>query len=961
LTGPSVEGELEGMHRFRLTTVVSLILCLGSACRTPSKVNHGGAAAEPAQGRHVWMDDSGEGRAQVVLFRRDVMVQGEPRKATLNLFADSRYLLSVNGTTIGVGPARAYPEHPEYDTVDLRPFLRDGKNVIGVKVLNFGTLSYQLRRNPGTFIAWGEIKSDGATDDLRTPGAWKAIRDEGYDRTAPRMSFATSPIEEYDARRGQTGWQDPNLSLQDWQTPVPLKYPELRGPLSPRSIPDLTQDLITPKQLVSARALKDDEQLFAFRVKVPDKTRDEFAHGHLVFARTAIHSPKAQTVTVGLWWGDHYLNGEGPLVHEGLAPGYRARRVIRLNLKAGWNPFFVRYRAIWGIWDFRMAVPKEAGLTFSTQRNFDGGPVFETAGPFDTERENALLATAMPLPDDTDALRWKPVSRTEGARNPAVNIAWSRPGEALPIDRSRLFDIEIPAGPDAALVFDLGGKQLGRMFIEYEAGANTAVDIGFSEDLEDGVPTVLRRAGVYAGTRHVSAGGLSRFETITPYGARYLQVNVTGHGNGARIRRVGMIRQVYPFEKTGSFVSSDPMLNAIWEMGWRTLQVCSEDSYVDTPFRERGLYAGDALPETAITLATSGDLRLAVRSLRLFQQMYADVFKPGLQPHPDEVGLLGDFPYITLDIWKWVIDRTGDLALAREMYDEYRFLVDSALQRRDPDGLVTMKHVFIEWSAIEKNEVKSTAFHSLLARNTRALADIAGRLGDSPAAQFYASAAQELEQAIRKHLWDADRGAFRDGIKDGKPIDSALPISNAWPAYWGIPDEAQLQKLGDFWERELRDIGSGTRTMRATPYGGFYVIGALYRGGHARIAEDFMRKYWGQMITFLDDTAWEDFDPGNNGTLSHAWSGSPTYHLSTQVLGVDLGYPVQGTPDDIVIAPQAETIEWAHGTVPHPRGVIKVGWRVDGELLRMHVEVPEGVEYQVKPRGRLGQLRLLLE
>jgi alpha-L-rhamnosidase len=951
------------MDRCRITTVVSFGLTLGlfSACRAPQKIGGGHDAAEPEQGRHVWMDDSGEGRAQVVLFRRDIVVQGDLQKATLNLFADSRYLLSVNGNTIGAGPARAYPEHPEYDSIDLRPFLHAGKNVIGVKVLNFGTLSYQLRRNPGTFIAWGQVQDEGAAQDLRTPGNWKAIRDEGYDETAPRMSFATSPIEEYDARKGVPDWQSPDASLAGWQTPVALKNPSMRGPLTPRSIPDLTQDLVTPKHLLSANALKDDEELFAFRVKVPDRTGSEFSHGHLVFAKTAIHSPKAQTVTVGLWWGDHYLNGAGPLVHEGLAPGQRARRVVRINLRAGWNPFFVQYKAIWGIWDFRMAVPRDARLTFSTESNFDGGPVFETAGPFDSGREAELALLPKPFAPETTSLRWTPVPRNEGARNPAVNIAWSQQGSPLAIDRDRLFDIDIPAGPDAALIFDLGGKQLGRVFIEYEAGANTAIDIGFSEDLEEGRPTILRRSGLYSGTRHISAGGVSRFETITPYGARYLQVNVIGHGNGARIRRIGMIRQVYPFEKKGSFVSSDPMLNAIWEMGWRTLQVCSEDSYIDTPFRERGLYAGDALPEVAITLATSGDLRLAVRSLRLFQQMYESVFKAGVQPHPDEVGLLGDFPFITLDIWKWVIDRTGDLALAREMYDEYRFLVDSALERRDPDGLVTMPHVFIEWSQIEKNKVKSTAFHALLARDARSLSDIASRLGDSPAAQFYSNAAQQVEQAIRTHLWDPQKGAFRDGIKDGKPIDSTLPISSAWAALWGIPDEAQLAALGAFWERELRDIGIGTRTARATPYGGFYVIGALYRGGHARIAEDFMRKYWGQMIAYLEDTAWEDFDPGLNGTLSHAWSGSPTYHLSTQVLGVDLGYPVQGSPDDIVIAPQAETIEWARGTVPHPRGVISVNWRVDGDVLRMHVEVPEGVEYQVKPRGRLAGLRLQMQ
>src|SRR5204862_8250949 len=71
---------------------------------------------------------------------------------------------------------------------------------------------------------------------------------------------------------------------------------------------------------------------------------------------------------------------------------------------------------------------------------------------------------------------------------------------------------------DALPIF--GGKQLGRFFIEYDALAGTVIDAAWAEDLTGSLPSVMKRPGLYTGTRHVSAGGFSRFETIKPYGSR---------------------------------------------------------------------------------------------------------------------------------------------------------------------------------------------------------------------------------------------------------------------------------------------------------------------------------------------------------------------------------------------------------------------------------------------------------
>src|SRR5687768_1086669 len=242
--GQRLEGCNGGRHHRRGVALSLLLVCscgpstrplTMSASASDEATDTQSAARAPLEARaptpappFVWADASGEGRAQVVWFRRDLDLATVPGEASLHLFASSRYLLFVNGAVIASGPARSYPEHPEFDSIDLRPFLVAGHNSLAVQVLSFGTSSFQLRRQPGAFVAWGAVRAGDDAFDLSTPGAWKYARDRGYDETAPRMSFAMPPIEVYDARQAGGDFLGGNLLGRDadrapagWSIPLP--------------------------------------------------------------------------------------------------------------------------------------------------------------------------------------------------------------------------------------------------------------------------------------------------------------------------------------------------------------------------------------------------------------------------------------------------------------------------------------------------------------------------------------------------------------------------------------------------------------------------------------------------------------------------------------------------------------------------------------------------------------------
>jgi alpha-L-rhamnosidase len=154
--------------------------------------------------RFIWPDHQADQRHVFAYFRYDLTLEEIPSEGTIHLFADSRYHLFVNGTFVQSGPARTFPENPEFDTWNIKPYLNKGTNFMVVKVLWNGVETFQLLKNKPGFIAWGSIKAGEKSLDLATPGQWVALKETGYDQLAPRFSFAQglsmymTPAKEYE-------------------------------------------------------------------------------------------------------------------------------------------------------------------------------------------------------------------------------------------------------------------------------------------------------------------------------------------------------------------------------------------------------------------------------------------------------------------------------------------------------------------------------------------------------------------------------------------------------------------------------------------------------------------------------------------------------------------------------------------------------------------------------------------
>ena len=147
-----------------------------------------------AEGTHA-VPPAGQGSPshyQVRYFRRTFEVADPAGAAlTVHLSADSRYVFYCNGTCLGRGPAKGDINHHFYDTYDLTPHLRPGRNVLAVIVLDMSRVAHRpallgppcsVMTYTGGFVLEGELvdRSGVVLADLQTDAQWRVAVDHGH-------------------------------------------------------------------------------------------------------------------------------------------------------------------------------------------------------------------------------------------------------------------------------------------------------------------------------------------------------------------------------------------------------------------------------------------------------------------------------------------------------------------------------------------------------------------------------------------------------------------------------------------------------------------------------------------------------------------------------------------------------------------------------------------------------------
>ncbi|MBN1807460.1 MAG: alpha-L-rhamnosidase N-terminal domain-containing protein [Planctomycetes bacterium] len=183
-------------------------------------------------------------------FRRVFTLKAAVKKALIDVTADMRYRLFVNGRHVCRGPARGFQRHWPYDTVDIAPFLRKGRNVIAAVAHNAGIGTFQYAHDGSAgFLLSGRV----GREDISSSCEWKARRAPGWrEHTARAMTPHQGFQEHFDARDDDESWLKPGYDDSAWQKAVGRSFGAMPWhSVEKRGIPMMREEIMAPVKMVS--------------------------------------------------------------------------------------------------------------------------------------------------------------------------------------------------------------------------------------------------------------------------------------------------------------------------------------------------------------------------------------------------------------------------------------------------------------------------------------------------------------------------------------------------------------------------------------------------------------------------------------------------------------------------------------------------------------------------------------
>jgi len=152
----------------------------------------------------------------VFKFRKILDLTSKPSSFIVHVSGDNRYQFFVNGNLVSQGPARGDLYFWNYETVDLAPYLKAGKNLIAALVWNDGAHKPEAQISYLTgFILQGNLESE---EVLNTNDSWKTIEDKSYQPLAVRVGgyYVAGPGELVHMDKNMQGWEKLDYDDSNW-------------------------------------------------------------------------------------------------------------------------------------------------------------------------------------------------------------------------------------------------------------------------------------------------------------------------------------------------------------------------------------------------------------------------------------------------------------------------------------------------------------------------------------------------------------------------------------------------------------------------------------------------------------------------------------------------------------------------------------------------------------------------
>jgi len=919
--------------------------------------------------RWIWKGEaSGYNQAVVFVknFEAEIITQ-----ALLKVSADSWYRLWVNGVWVNDGPCRSWPEHYQYDEIEIAPYLHPGQNELRILVRYWGTGTFHTCPQQGGLLAQVELKQlSGNKITIRTDESWLVSEFPAFRWNTPKVSIQMEPQEYYDARLADSlefnqavclfaAGEGPWLDLQPRDVPLltrqPVAFKSYLGASLLRRIPDwhycLPSARLNYPHLVEANRNVSQPGGVCTVMKLEKKATVRFQEDGMQVFIDGYHNPQGK---YRLDPGKHVVL---VLVTEVL--GHNKEKSFRLeHPPAGLrleNPLDSPYPNPW-CWlefpGFRFAQTDlrwpDHGLEDPyAQKIKDYAQFVSKLGASVIELESFtkhLAQQAVNLPEsDLFALdtHWRFIHRrVKGDASERINYP-----SGLMFDNPTLTTVSPSSKGDIELCYDLGQQVVGYYDFELVAEAGVEVDIYSVEYLTpEGI--IQHTTGNRNGMTYITKAGTNRFTSTKRRSGRYVFITFHHQTRPINLRKFQVIESTYPVDTIGSFSCSDARLDRIFEISARTLTLCMEDTFTDCPLYEQTLWVGDARNEAIFAYDLFGAADIGKRCIQLAAQSLDRYVITGCQVPSGWDCLLPAWSFLWgIAVWDYYTF-TADRAFLEEIWPVVIKNLEGAFSLLDSHGLFSgpFWNMF-DWSGID--DCHETVLHNsmLLVGAIDAALGCAMVLDDHDGQVWLETLRGDLVRNLNC-WWSKATKSYPDSLSaDGSPSLSVSQHTSFLALLYGI---ASSENKADVLDNMLTPPQDMVRV--GSPFAMMYYYEALEKAGYldniiASIYEAYL-----PMLEAGATTVWETFPssnvrPGQFPTRSHchAWSSAPIHFLPRLILGIQATAP---GGQSFTVSPRISGLSWAKGRLATARGTLEVEWKIDNSQLRVRIKAPEGTRVQ---------------
>ncbi|MFD0717366.1 family 78 glycoside hydrolase catalytic domain [Paenibacillus sp. GCM10027626] len=505
------------------------------------------------------------------------------------------------------------------------------------------------------------------------------------------------------------------------------------------------------------------------------------------------------------------------------------------------------------------------------------------------------------------------------------------------------------------LTCDFGRIEPGYLQIEVSAPVGTVIDAVYAEELWEG-KALLNEDNNRSFDTFVCREGRNSFEVAFGWKAcRYVQLRVRNPDGNATLHRVGMRKRTYPVMRHSSFTCSDDTIRTLWGMCEHTLRICMQDAFVDSPSREQQQWMGDGRWQAVMNHYYTGDSRLHRKLLEQIGQSQ-DWHGMTSSRYPDGHH---NYPPIPSFCLQWICSfdeyrlNTGDDALIEEWWPNIVQAVRWFTAFENESGLLAD---IPYWPYIDAGESPDgrqldtagegvvTALNLQYLESLRKASGYAQLVNDREAQAHYARKADRLAASIRRHLWNADAGAYSDRLtEDGLSGVISEPTNALALLHLHLPEEAES---GTIFANVF--AGSSRQAVAGSPYFMLVVCRALAKIGQPDRAFELIRERYAPMVAAGSTTVWEwwklFYKEQSSGKVrfssaSHAWAGAPLVFCLEEIIGIKQAAPGFRR---VTVTPRLCGLQWAEGTVVTSGGELRIRVEDRGRELALRMSVPPG-------------------